>query len=216
MLEFQAAARMVLLFFHYWYDSGMPNPEQEFAKHQETQRHENAVNEAKRKLDEAELVYRRSLEEYQRMLEESKKYNSEMVDEAVGEYGEHLKKEADNAWEEERYDEAFDLIEKMRGLEKNYPAPEKKALTSAEDRFVMEESLAFYNALPENLKEGNLQFVANQFWKMALLMKEQGEPIDDAAIEKISNTVAGRLQASPASREIARAPFPGWNKNKKK
>jgi hypothetical protein len=189
----------------------MTNPEQEFAKGQEVERNKVAIEEARKKLEEAEVLYQKSLGEYGQLLEESKKYGSEVVDEAVGEYYEHLKKQADGAWDGEQYDEAFALVEKMRDLQKNYPESNEVILTDEEEKNVADESQNFYNALPNNLQTGNFRFVANRFRALALLLKKNGEPIDEKTIGKISATVKDDLRRT-SSAEIAQAPFAGWHK----
>ena len=189
----------------------MTNPEQEFAKRQEVEVNKAAIGEVRKKLEEAEALYQKSLEEYSHLLEDSKKYGAEVVDEAVGEYYEHLKGRADSAWDAEQYDEAFALVENMRNLQKNYPESNEVMLTDEEEESIADKSRNFYNALPNNLQTGNFRFVANRFRALALLLKKNGESIDGKAIEKISATVEDDLRRT-SSAEIAQAPFVGWHK----
>lgn len=189
----------------------MTNPEQEFAKKQEVEGNKAAIEEARKKLGEAEALYQKSLEEYDLLLKESKKFGPEVVDEAVGEYYEHLKGQADGAWDAEGYDEAFALVEKMRDLQKNYPESNEVILTDEEERNIADESQNFYDALPSNLQTGNFRFVTNRFRALALLLKKNGAIIDGKAVEKISATVKDDLRRT-SSAEIAKAPFAGWHK----
>jgi len=189
----------------------MTNPEQEFAKRQEVEGNKAAIEEARKKLEEAEALYQKSLGEYGQLVEESKKFGPEVVDEAAKEYYEHLKGRADSAWNAEQYDEAIALLENMRHLQKNYPESNETVLTDGEEKNIADESQNFYNALPNNLQKGNFRFVANRFRALALLLKKNNEMIDGKAIEKISATVEDDLRRT-SSAEVAQAPFVGWHK----